>query len=248
MKKVLKILLGFIGLIIAVGFVSYLVFNESEPQGDRPEEADQLAQKMMAAVNKPAWDTTHYVQWTFKGMHDFVWDKQRHLVKVSWEDMEVLVDLKTVKGQAYKNGQALAGAENEAMVKEAWKFFCNDSFWLNAVVKAFDPGTERSLVDLPNGQTALKVHYGQGGVTPGDAYLWMLDETGLPSSWKMWVEIIPVGGLEFSWEKWETLSTGAKIATFHTSKVLDLDISNLKGGTTAQAIGIQGDIFKALMQ
>ena len=142
-------------------------------------------------------------------------------------EMCIRDSLNTVTGQAMKNGKALSGAENEASVKAAWKHFCNDSFWLNAVVKAFDPGTTRTLVDLPDGRKGLKVQYSQGGVTPGDAYVWILDEQGLPTSWKMWVEIIPVGGLEFTWQDWATLSTGAKIATFHKSSILDLSLIHI---------------------
>ncbi len=90
------------------------------------------------------------------------------------------------------------------------------------------------------------VSYTSGGVTPGDSYLWILDENGLPESWKMWVKIIPVGGMEFTWEKWTELSTGAKVATYHHHKLLDLDISNLKAATSLSAFGLQDDPFQPI--
>ena len=248
MKKALKYILYFLAFLVVIGIIGFLAINESEPAGSNPEEAERLADKMMAAVNKPAWDTTHYIQWTFKGVHDFIWDKQRNFTKVNWENNEVLLNLNSVKGLAFQDGNQVSGADADALVQAAWKHFCNDSFWLNAVVKAKDPGTERSIVQLEDGSKALKVKYSQGGVTPGDVYLWMLDETGRPTSWKMWVEIIPFGGLEFSWEKWTTLSTGAEIATFHKSWLLDLDIGNLKAGTNKEAIGLKEDIFAGLVQ
>lgn len=243
MKKAIKIILiifAILGLLVAIGF---FMVHEREPDGVDQQKADALAEQMMMAVNKPAWDTTHFIQWTFKGVHDFVWDKQRHFTKVKWDDKEVLVNLNTVTGQAFENGTALSGDANDALVKKAWEYFCNDSFWLNAVVKAFDPGTERSLVKLSDGREGLKVQYSQGGVTPGDAYVWILDENARPVSWKMWVKIIPVGGLEFTWEDWKTLSTGAQIAGFHKSSILDLDISNLKAGTQLSDLGLSADPF-----
>ena len=53
------------------------------------------------------------------------------------------------------------------------------------------------------------------GVTPGDRYLWVLDEQGLPTAWQMWVRILKIDGLEATWEDWVTLPAGAKISTRH---------------------------------
>ncbi len=246
MKRIGKVLLGLLLTLVLVIGALFLYFNESEPVGTNSKDADIVAEKMMAAVNKAAWDTTGVIQWTFKGMHTFLWDKKRHLVKVTWGENEVLLNPNEISGIAFQNGRKLNEAEGDKLVKEAWKHFCNDGFWLNAVVKAFDPGTTRSLVDLPNGKKGLKVSYASGGVTPGDTYLWILDENYRPTSYKMWVKIIPVGGMEFTWEKWETLSTGALISTFHHSGVLDLDISNLKAAADLKDFGLEEDPFKGM--
>ena len=99
---------------------------------------------------------------------------------------------------------------------------------------------------MPDGTEGLMVSYSSGGVTPGDAYLWILDENNLPKSWKMWVSIIPVGGMEFSWDQWTTLTTGAKVATLHESSFLNLDISDLKGAVNQEDLGLDEDPFRAL--
>lgn len=247
MKWLKRLGIFFLVVIIIIAGL-FFMYNESKPVGKSGAEADTLAQKMFQAIDKTAWDSTTYVQWTFKGMHSFLWDKDRHFVKVTWDDNEVLLDTKKVTGKAFIAGVAQSGETADKLVQNAWSFFCNDSFWLNAPAKAFDIGTERSIVELEDGSQGLMVSYTSGGVTPGDSYLWILDENGLPKSWKMWVKIIPIGGMEFSWEKWTDLTTGAKIATFHTSSALDLDISNLKAGIDLNAMGLNDDPFSSLVK
>lgn len=245
--RILKWVIGIVLFLALALFIFIKASSESMPTGTTGPAADALANKVLTAINKPAWDNTGVVQWTFAGAHDFLWDKQRNLVKVNWDDNEALVVLDETTGKAWKNGKEVTGDEGDKIVKAAWAHFCNDSFWLNAPAKVFDPGTQRSIVDLPDGKKGLMITYQSGGVTPGDSYLWILDENGLPTSYKMWVSIIPVGGMEFSWDDWTTLPTGAKVATNHTSKVLDIPITNLKAATDLTAFGLSTDPFQPIL-
>ena len=245
-KKILKWVAIIIGVILLLLIIVGLIMNESKPSGQAGNEADALANKMLAAVDKQAWDSTRYVRWTFAGMHDYTWDKERHFVSVRWKDNEVLLHTKSVKGKAFVSGSEVTGEEADKLVQKAWEYFCNDSFWLNAPAKAFDPGTSRSLVTLDDGGTGVMVTYSSGGVTPGDSYLWILDENGLPTAWKMWVKIIPIGGVETSWEDWQTLSTGAKIATSHQSTGLNLQLTKIKGGMNWSDVDVEKDPFEGM--
>ena len=239
MKKVLK-WLGLIVLgLIAVMVVAVLIISERKPEGQTGPEAEALAQKMMLAVNKPAWDTTKVLQWTFRGEHDYIWDKERNFVQVNWEDIKVLLHTKTKTGKVWEGQTELTGEDAAKLLEMAWSFFCNDSFWLNPVVKAFDPGTSRSIVTTNEGKEALMVSYSSGGVTPGDSYLWLLDETGLPNAWKMWVKIIPIGGFGTTWENWIDLSTGAKVATKHVLSIGEFELTNIKAAMQYSEIGIE---------
>lgn len=237
-----------LGLLVFGLLTAYLSFNEKKPTGVKGPEAEALAEKMLTAIDKTAWDTTGIVQWTFKGVHTFIWDKQRHLTEVTWEDHRVLLDINAIAGKAWKNEKEVTGEEGKALVRKAWEYWCNDSFWLNAPAKCMDPGTERSIVKTEDGKDALLVTYSSGGVTPGDSYLWMVDDNGLPTSYKMWVKIIPVGGMEFTWEEWATLPTGAKIAQAHRGpNDLNLDISNLKAAANLEAFGLNADPFLSIL-
>ncbi len=232
MKKFFTIL----GILLLIGAVVlsvlYVKYNESEPEGSNGMEADIMARQMLREINIDAWNELRYVQWTFADRHDFLWDKHQNTVLVKWDDIEVDLDIATKNGKVKKNGESVSGSVAKELVDDAWSYFCNDSFWLNAPAKIMDKGTTRSLVKLEDGKFGLKVTYGQGGVTPGDTYVWLIDEEGMPYAYKMWVKIIPVGGMQFSWEGWETLPGGAKVSTLHKSSIPDLVISNLKGGMT----------------
>lgn len=226
-------------------FVLFLIFNEPLPQGEKGAAADALAEKVCTAINKSAWDSTGVVQWTFRDSHHFLWDKKRNWVRVQWSDNEVFVVLDELKGVAFKNGKKLEGKQADKLVQKAWSFFANDSFWLNAPSKVFDKGTERRLVKMDNGEEALLITYASGGVTPGDSYLWILDENGLPKSWKMWVKIIPIGGVQTTWQDWTTLETGAKVAQNHYfNKKINVPITNLKAAKDLKTFGLEQDPFK----
>ena len=252
MKKILKILGITLGIIIVGLLILRMALSESLPEGKKGDEADALAYTMLSAINKTAWDSTGVVQWRFKGSgnHDFLWDRTRNWVQVKWDDNEVYVILDSLKGVAFKNNEQVKGKKADKLVKKAWTYFANDSFWLNAPAKVFDKGTERKLVELENGEKGLLITYTSGGVTPGDSYLWTLDEKGLPKAWKMWVKIIPIGGIFTEWQDWTTLETGAKIAQNHCLDLkmgkINVAITNLKAAKNLTAFGFDKDPFAVL--
>lgn len=140
-------------------------------------------------------------------MHNYIWDKANHIVNVRWDDHEVILRLEEQSGMV-QNSERYSAKKTEKLVSKAIDYFNNDSFWLCAPFKAFDPGTERSIATLKDGRQGLMVTYTSGGSTPGDSYVWILDENNRPTSVKMWVSIIPIKGIEFTWENYTTLSAG----------------------------------------
>ncbi|MCB0640134.1 MAG: hypothetical protein KDC44_00780 [Phaeodactylibacter sp.] len=248
LKKVLKWTGIVVGVLILGLVIAGFIMNEPLPKGKKGPEAEALAQKMLNAINIEAWNQTGMISWDFMGRHSFLWDKKRNFVEVTWGENRVLLNSQTVKGLAYQHGVLVSDSqETEDLVQKAWAFFCNDSFWLNAPAKAMDPGTERELVTLEDGSAALKVSYTSGGVTPGDTYLWLLQDDGLPYAWKMWTQILPVQGAKSTWDDWVTLPSGARLATKHKTMGLEMEMKGIKSAEDWQDFGLDSDPFQPLL-
>ena len=248
MKKFFKI----IGYLLLTGVIvlaaAYFKYNDKRPIGIKGEKAEALAQKMMQAVNKSAWDTTHFVSWTSRGGNTLLWDKTRNFVQVEWKNNKVLLDAHKQTGKAWENQTEVTDpVAAQKLIQFAYKIFINDAFWLNPIAKFYDDGVERSIVTLADGSEGLLVSYTTGGVTPGDAYLWLADANGVPTTWQMWAGIIPIGGLSFSWEDWLTLPTGAKVSTLHKTKWgMAIPQMNVKGAQDLEGLGLKADLFSGL--
>ena len=249
MKKIFTVI-GFILLIlILILSAAFFKFNEKLPVGEKGEKAEALAQKMLQAVNKTAWDSTNIITWTSRSGNNFIWDKQRNLTQVEWKNNKVLLNVSKISGKAWENQTEVTDpAHTQELIQKAYKFFINDAFWLNPVVKIYDDGVERSIVNLADGTEGLLVSYKSGGITPGDSYLWIVDDNGLPKAWKLWVKILPLGGIEFSWADWITLPTGAKISTLHNLKSTSFSIPelNIKASESLEGLGLKNDIFSSI--
>ena len=232
-KRVRALLIAVAVMILlpVVALIATLASSEDRPTGIPGAQADALAEKMMAAVDIEAWKRTGAIKWDFGGRQKHLWDRKRHLVQVKWEDHEAIVDLNKAEGRVWKGDAEITGPEVDALVLKAHNFWINDAFWLNPLAKLHDEGVTRALVVEPDTkrESLLITYGGTGGATPGDAYLWQVDGEGVPQSWKMWVSIIPIGGLEATWRDWKTLKTGAKIATTHEVGPLTLVITDVEG-------------------
>lgn len=239
--------LKWIGLILLVFIVScvscFKFISKDMPIVDPQENAELLADKVLEALNQPAWDSLAYIKWTFFfGKHHYHWDKKQNRAIVEWKKNKVLLDLDQVDGDAYSDGKLVTGEEKSKLIQKAWNIWCNDSFWLCAPYKIKDPGTSRSVVS-ENGKKGLKIEYESGGVTPGDIYVWWLDEDYMPNAWQMWVQILPFKGVRNTWQDWKDIN-GAKIAVAHKSAVGTAKLSNVEGGMSIADIGLTKGAFE----
>ncbi|HEX2899338.1 MAG TPA: hypothetical protein VHS96_06430 [Bacteroidia bacterium] len=247
-RRLLKIIAWTLGILLVAGTVGYLVVDKKLPEGVEGPEAEALADKMLAAVNKPAWDSLGVLEFTyFKGGHHILWDKTRNLVQVEWSDNRALVDPSNMKGIAWEDGERLTGEKETKVVEKGITWFWNDSFWLMAPFKARDPGTIRKVVTNDDGTRSLLVTYGGGGRTPGDSYLWHLDASGLPIAWQFWVKVLPIGGVRLGWGDWQTMPGGAKLSLLRSSGIADLHFKDVKGGAKLSDLGYTTDVFEPLL-
>ena len=215
-------------LLIVAGGIYYFANNESLPEGKKGKDADALAIKMLNALDGDAFDNTEILKWSFRNEHFYTWNKQENIVHVSWYNNKVTLYTKQPeKSELYVDGKI---SNNPELITQAQNFFNNDSFWLVAPYKIFDSGTERSIVKH-NDKDALLITYTSGGSTPGDSYLWILDDNYLPTSFKMWTSIIPLGGVSATWSDLKSTKSGIKLPTKHTLSLfgLGIDMGDVRG-------------------
>ena len=232
-KKIFKIILGVIIFftlpsLLFFGFV-YFKYAEDLPQINPTEKADILANKMLKTLDYEAYKNTDYIEFTFKQRHKYQWNKLENTCNVFWSHFKVELDLNDKSNsKVFVQDQAYNGVEKEKYVQKAIDYFNNDTFWLVAPYKVFDAGTKRSIAKNEDGEEGLLVTYTKGGSTPGDSYLWHLDENYKPKSFQMWVDILPIGGLEATWSDWKTTETNAQLPTFHKFMFLGLELDDIK--------------------
>lgn len=214
----IKSILKFLGIVlltlIVIGVLTFMLVDEPLPNGTQGQEAEQLADEMLKALNKEGYDTLSMIRFTYPGGHTYEWNKAENMVRVQWEGNDVFLDLN-------QSIEAFNAAEYQG-----YEYFINDSFWLVAPFKVRDGGVVRSIVKVDEGR-GLLVTYASGGITPGDSYLWIIDDRGFPTAWKLWTSNVPIGGLEFKWGGWVE-KQGVWFSTFHPSKILDLEITELE--------------------
>ena len=226
MKMISQRIFYFLVLPIFFVVVACSVISKDMPQTIvTSNQADELAHKMLAALNSSAYTNTQFLEWSFRGKHHYKWNKLNGVVWVSWKQNQV--ELHTDHIEKSKVHSKNSNKTNQEIIEKALAYFNNDSFWLVAPYKVFDEGVKRSVVS-DKGGTGLKVTYTSGGTTPGDTYIWYLDDHYFPKYYRMWVKIIPIGGLKATWDSWEKTNQGVLLPTKHKILGLTIDMGEVK--------------------
>ena len=252
------ILFALIGVVVGVLIVA---LSKPLPKGETGPAADELAHRIERAIDKEAWTRTGAVKWTFAGRNRHLWDRQRGFDRVIMGQTYVLCDLSKKTGVAFQQRKRVTGAAERKLIDKAYASWINDSFWLNPLVKLFDDGVTRSLITAPTQDPAespaLLISYSGGGLTPGDSYLWLLpalpagspDPLLRPRAWRMWVSVLPIKGIENSWDEWQKLGTGAWVATRHqvSGTGIKLEMTDVVGAATLAELVPGPDPFALLL-
>lgn len=192
-------------------------------------KADELANKILKAIKHEAYKKTRFIEWSFAGKRHYKWDKEKHIVAVSWDTIRVNLQPNNMDKSTVFYHEKLQQTSDSTIVKKANKLFNNDSFWLVAPHKLFEDGIIRSI-KKEDGKDVLLVKYTTGGSTPGDSYLWILDENYIPKSYKMNVPSMKMNEVPATWEDWITTESGTLLPTNHTfSGGRNLSMGTVKG-------------------
>lgn len=243
-----RALLGGVLLVVLSGVGASVALSKSRPStGLRGEPAETFADRIRGAVAMDAWADTGAVRFTFAGRNTHLWDRRRKLSRVQWGNVTVLQRLDQRVGRAFRGDREVHGKERARLVQKAWEAHINDTFWLQPFANIANDDVKTSIVEL-GGVRGLLVEYGSGGVTPGDAYWWEVDAaTGRPVAWRMWVQVIPIGGVRASWEGWTELPTGAWVATDHALGPIRLKLTDVAGARTLEELEGADDPFDPLV-
>ncbi len=97
---------------------------------------------------------------------------------MQWDELEIKPELERNTGLAWRAGHKVDGQKSVDLISSARSYWTNDSSWLNPIAKLFDVGTIRQLVVQADGSRDSLITYTTGGDTPGDSYLWQLEDNG----------------------------------------------------------------------
>ena len=201
---------------------------------DVDPKADAVGKELIASMGgMPAWEKARQFQFDFVVVKDgkpvahfsHVWDRYTGDYRLSGVDkagapFTVYFNVNTKAGQAMVNGQPADAEKQKQLLENAYGRFINDTYWLLAPWKIFDPGVHRSYdgeKPCPGGGTCdvLKLSFDDVGMTPKDVYwLWITrdgrhmvqwqyvlagaSEPPTTAAWKDWQKM---GGLSLSMDK-----------------------------------------------
>ncbi len=219
----------------------------SAPRGTPGPAAEELATAIETATGQQAWKDVGVVSFTFRGGRSWLWDRTRGLVRLVDDQGTVLIDTWDRGGFVIdSDGHDVDVSQSQGRLQDAWSGFINDTFWLNPMATFRNNGAQRELVNF-DGHRALVLRYDNGGVTPGDTYLFFVDDNGLPTRWKMWVQALPVRGFETTFEEWVDVG-GARLASMHRGPAgSTMSTAPIRGGKSLQDVGVDVDPFDRLL-
>ena len=199
--------------------------------------ADTLALRVYEASGGPAaWHSLSYLRFNFtvarggerqRTVRHF-WDRRTGDYRVEQrgpgaESYVVLFNVNTREGQGYWQGDTLEAKSNTEQLEDAYRRFINDTYWLLAPFKLFDPGVNRTYAPDSSDEAteALHLSFGDVGLTPGDQY-WLFIDKGTGRLVR-WTYVLESDGPEtpprsFVWDDYEEHITPGGPIYFATRK------------------------------
>ncbi len=242
------VFLGLAVLVAVILFVLVRVLAEPLPVGAAGAPADLLLERIEQAVGMPAYRNTAAVAFTFRGINRHFADLRRGFWEVRWQEdggeWAVQRHEKSGSTLVLRDENPLPeGPQRTEVALHAYRSQVNDAFWFHPFQALRAPGVERRLV----GERALLVTFTSGGLTPGDSYLFVTDRSFRPEAVRMWVQVLPLRGMRFTFEDWKKTETGFFVSLVRRSNLAEVKLSDVRAYEAYPEPG-QPDRFAYLMR
>jgi hypothetical protein len=188
------------------------------------EQADRVARDLIAALGgETAWEKARQLRFDFvveregKRAAEFrhLWDRYTGDYRLLGTDKTgapyaVYFNVNTREGSAYVNGRPVDGEEKKRLLEIAYGRFINDSYWLLAPWKVFDPGVRREYDGEkagPDGELCdvLRLTFDNVGLTPKDVYwLWVTRDGRRMVQWQYLLGGAQEEPTTAFWKDWRT--------------------------------------------
>lgn len=201
---------------------------------DSDPRAIEIAQAVMEKMGGwESWDRTACVSWRFFGGRRHYWDRPSGDIRIEQvrhraegaeqeDDYLILMNVHTLKGRVWKNGEELAaGEELDGWLERGHKIWINDSYWMFMPYKLLDPGVTLRyagegvmLDDRP--ADVLELTFSGVGYTPENRYaVYVGRETGLVEQWDFYARAVDEEPrFRMPWAGWKPFG-GILLATDH---------------------------------
>jgi hypothetical protein len=173
--------------------LSLSVWSLLWPGSVRAQSADveQIVTQIEEAMGgRAAYAQTRYLEWTFFGRRQLLWDKWTGNVRIEFTDKKdvLIVNVNDGSGKVWLGGVAQSNPDTlSKYLGQAKSIWINDSYWLVMPWKLRDPGLNLRLLspDSVTGRQRLELTFQAVGDTPDNKYIILVDpETGLVDEWQ----------------------------------------------------------------
>jgi len=188
------------------------------------ETADRVAHELVAALGgETAWQKARQLRFDFvverggtrAAEFHHLWDRYTGDYRLLGTDKSgapyaVYFNVNTRDGNAFVNGRAVEGAEKKKLLENAYGRFINDTYWLLAPWKVFDPGVHRDYDGEKTGPEGalcdvIRLTFDNVGLTPKDVYwLWVTRDGRRMVEWQYVLEGAQEEPTTALWKDWKT--------------------------------------------
>ena len=205
----------------------------------RDPKAVSVAESMISAMGgKGGWDKARFLRFDFTVVRDgkkvasisHWWDRYDGRYRVEGVDSKsgpwkAYLNVQTREGEFFVNGARVEGEAKARGLENAYGRFINDTYWLLAPWKVFDPGVNLEYVGevkTAAGQDCdeIKLSFDGVGLTPKDVYWMDIDRsTHLLDQWKY-----VLNGAERPADRGRL----ERLAAFRSDRVVDVEAAGVE--------------------